>query len=79
MTLSDLSLQLGIPIWAMIILIVWSLIWKGLAMWKAAKLNQPVWFILILIVSTFGVLEILYLFVFSRLKFNHLASSRKKR
>ncbi len=64
MDLTDLSLQLGIPVLAMVVLIVWSLVWKGLAMWKAARLNQPVWFIVLLVINTAGILEILYLFVF---------------
>lgn len=78
MILTDLSVQLGVPVWAMFLLIIWVLIWKGFAMWKAARLNQPIWFVALLVINTFGILEILYIFIFSRLKFNHL-TSRKKR
>ncbi len=49
-----------------IILIIWSLVWKGLALWKAGRLNHPVWFIVLLVVNTAGILEILYLYVFSK-------------
>jgi hypothetical protein len=49
-----------------IILIVWSLIWKGIALWKAARAEDKVWYILLLIINTLGLLEILYIFVFSR-------------
>lgn len=42
--------------------IVWSLVWKGLALWKSAGLRQKYWFIAILIVNTLGVLEIIYIF-----------------
>jgi len=79
MVLAELSSQLGIPLLAMFILIIWMLVWKGFALWKAARLNQPFWFVALLVINTFGILEILYLFVFSRLKFNHLSSSRKKK
>lgn len=42
-------------------LVVWSLIWKGLGLWKAARNNQPRWFIAFLLVHTLGLLEIGYL------------------
>lgn len=50
------------------LLIIWSLIWKGLALWKAAHQNSKGWFVVLLIVNTFGILEILYLYVFSNNK-----------
>lgn len=46
--------------------IVWSLIWKGLALWKSAGLRQKYWFLAILPINTLGILEIIYLFVVSR-------------
>ncbi len=48
--------------------IIWSLIWKGLALWKAARVGSKVWFVVLLVVNTFGILEILYLYVFSKKK-----------
>ncbi|PIQ66545.1 MAG: hypothetical protein COV96_00850 [Candidatus Zambryskibacteria bacterium CG11_big_fil_rev_8_21_14_0_20_42_18] len=42
--------------------IIWSLVWKGLALWKSAGLRQKYWFIAILIINTLGVLEIIYIF-----------------
>ncbi len=53
---------------AIIALIVWTLIWKGFALWHAARNNQSVWFILILMLNTAGVLEILYLLLFRKNK-----------
>ena len=47
-------------------LIVWSLVWKGLALWKAARLGHKGWFVALLVVNTAGILDILYLYVFSR-------------
>ena len=49
-----------------IAVIVWSLAWKGMALWRAARTGAKWWFIALLAVNTFGILEILYLFVFSR-------------
>ena len=48
------------------LIMIWSLIWKGLALWKSARLRQPIWFVLLLVINTLGILEILYLFVFSK-------------
>lgn len=49
-----------------IFLLVWSLVWKGTALWRAARLGSKWWFIALLIINTFGILDILYVFVFSK-------------
>lgn len=49
-----------------LLLMVWSLIWKGIALWKSAHNNQRNWFIALLIINTFGILEIIYIFYFQR-------------
>ncbi len=46
--------------------ILWTLPWKGVALWKAARQNDQKWFIALLIINTLGILEILYIYVFSR-------------
>lgn len=48
------------------ILVLWTLLWKGLALWKAARRNDKVWFLVLLVINTAGILEILYIFVFSK-------------
>ena len=48
------------------ILIIWSLIWKGIALWKAAQNHHTVWYVIMLIVNTLGILEIIYIFGFSK-------------
>lgn len=47
---------------------VWSLVWKGLALWKSARNDQRYWFLALLVINTVGILEILYLFVFASKK-----------
>ncbi|MDI6717868.1 MAG: DUF5652 family protein [Patescibacteria group bacterium] len=49
-------------------LFIWLIIWKGIALWKAARLNDKWWFIALLVVNTVGILEILYIYVFSKRK-----------
>ena len=46
----------------LIALIVWTLVWKGLAMWKAARGGHKWWFVIILVVNTLGILDIIYYF-----------------
>ena len=45
---------------------IWSIIWKGIALWKSGRNNQLVWFIILLIVNTLGILEIIYLVAFQK-------------
>ncbi len=54
--------------WLLALLIIWTLPWKGVALWKAARLSQKWWFVALLIINTIGILEILYIFVFSKRK-----------
>ena len=51
---------------AFVAVTIWAAIWKGFALWRAAKNSQMYWFIALLIFNTVGILEILYLFVFSK-------------
>ena len=45
------------------LIILWTLPWKGVALWRAAHRNEKWWFIVLLVVNTLAILEILYLFV----------------
>ena len=47
---------------AFLLVMVWSLAWKGLALWRAAGRKDKWWFIALLIINTMGILEIIYLF-----------------
>lgn len=60
----------NIPPVVLFILFLWSLAWKGLALWNAARFSQRNWFVVILILNTVGILEIIYLFFFAKVKFN---------
>lgn len=45
----------------LVVLIAWDLVWKGLALWRAAQNKQKVWFVLIIIINSVGILPIIYL------------------
>jgi len=50
------------------LLLIWALIWKGIALWKAARNSSKIWFVVLLVVNTVGILEIIYIFFFSNKK-----------
>lgn len=45
-------------------LLVWIMVWKGLALWSAARNSHRIWFIVLLITNTLGILEIIYYLFF---------------
>ncbi len=49
-----------------LVALVWVMIWKGFALWISARKNEKVWFVALLLINTLGILEILYIFVFSK-------------
>ena len=54
------------------LVLLWSAIWKGLALWHAAKRNHPIWFVVLLVLNTVGILEIIYLFAIEKLSMNEV-------
>lgn len=48
------------------VLVLWSVIWKAFALYRAGANQSKPWFIVLFFVNTVGILEILYLFVFSK-------------
>lgn len=54
--------------WVIFLTLFWTLPWKGVALWRAAKNSHKKWFIVILIVNTMAFLEIIYIFAFSKEK-----------
>jgi hypothetical protein len=51
-----------------LVAVLWSLPWKGFALWKSARKGDSVWFVILLLVNTLAILEILYIFIFSERK-----------
>ena len=49
----------------LVALFIWSIPWKGFALWKSARREEKIWFIIFLLINTAGVLEILYIFFLS--------------
>ena len=53
------------------LVVIWELVWKGIALWKAGRHKQLPWFVVMLVVNTLGILEIIYI-VFFQAKTNAL-------
>lgn len=49
-----------------LVIIAWSLAWKGIALWKAARREDKWWFIALLLINTMGILEILYILIWNK-------------
>lgn len=74
---------MGAPFWiplgglGLLVLVVWGIFWKGLALWHAGQRGQPWWFVVMLIVNTAGILEIIYLFAILKLNVSQLFSKHR--
>ena len=78
--LESIATQLGIPLWLFVIIFVWIVVWKLLALWKSARNNQIAWFLIIAVINTIGILEILCIYVFSKFgKDKRLVNKSKKK
>ncbi len=52
-----------------VILSIWQIFWKGVALWRTSQLKQRNWFVALFILVPFndlGILEIVYLFWFAK-------------
>ena len=47
-----------------LVVVLWTIVLKGYALWNAARGGQRNWFIALLVINTFGILEIVYLIWF---------------
>ncbi len=64
--LQSISGNLPIPAWIIAVAILWSIPWKGIALWKSARLSHKRWFIVLLVLNSFGILEIFYIYFIAR-------------
>ncbi|OGZ55046.1 MAG: hypothetical protein A3H64_03625 [Candidatus Ryanbacteria bacterium RIFCSPLOWO2_02_FULL_45_11c] len=52
--------------WVFLIVLLWTLPWKAVALWKAARRGERGWFVALLLINTLAILEIFYIFVISK-------------
>ena len=58
--------------WTLFPILLWTLFWKGCALWIAAKNNQRWWFLALLVINAVGVLEIIYIFAVAKKKWSDI-------
>jgi len=62
------GVELPLMFWVGIgVIAIWEAVWKLIAMWKAAHKESVVWFVVLAIFNTLGILPILYIYVFSEM------------
>lgn len=72
----------GAPAWmhglgpTFFLLVLWSIFWKGLALWHSGRRGEPWWFVAFLFINTVGILEIIYLFLIIKLKSSDLFNKK---
>ncbi len=52
--------------WMIVLAGLWTLPWTGVALWRSSRRGEKWWFIVILLTQTLGILEIAYIFIFSK-------------
>lgn len=45
----------------LVVLVIWELVWKDVALWRASQHDRLAWFIAIFIINSAGLLPIIYL------------------
>ena len=76
---TEISAQLGVPLWLFVGILTWTIIWKLTGMWKAAQKKSLIWFIILGVVNTVGILPILYIYVFSKIKISKKKAAKAKK
>jgi methionyl-tRNA synthetase len=52
----------------MVLLIIWSLLWKCYSAWLAGKHNHKKWFVALIVLNTVGILDMIYIFGYLKKK-----------
>lgn len=52
----------------LILALIWEMIWKGIALWYAARNDHLGWYVAILVVNSLGILPMIYLILYAKKK-----------
>jgi hypothetical protein len=53
-------------VWLLPLLMLWTIPWKAVALWKAARMGSKVWFVVLLLVNTLAILDIIFIFAVAK-------------
>jgi methionyl-tRNA synthetase len=58
--------------WVVFLIMVWSLFWKGYALWISSKNDSKKWFVALLVFNTVGILDIIFIFYIAKKQWKDL-------
>ena len=58
----------AISVVLLIVIMAWSVVWKGIALYKAGQRSDTPWFVILFLINTAGILEIIYIFAVAKKK-----------
>jgi hypothetical protein len=61
------------------VVVLWTIIWKGFALWIASKEEKKKWFVAMLLLNTAGILEIVFIFGFSKWGKDYFAKRKENK
>lgn len=65
-------------IWVLVI--IWDVVWRGIAMWRTAQQKKKIWFVVLLLINSVGILPLIYLlFIEKGEVFGKKKKSKKKK
>lgn len=53
-------------IWLVLLILVFDYVLKAIALWIAARKGSKIWFVILLLLNTLGILPLFYIFYFSK-------------
>lgn len=53
-------------IWLIALVAIWTLPWQGVALWMSARRGHMWWFLSCLVINSFAILPIIYIFLVGR-------------
>ena len=59
----------------MILILLWTLPWKIYSLWTAVKNKHKIWFVVLIVFNTVGILEIIYIFFIAKKKWSEVKSA----
>jgi Family of unknown function (DUF5652) len=60
------------------IVVIWTMFWKCYSAWTASKNNDKKWFIALVVLNTFGILDMIYIFGVAKKKWSDVEAIFKK-
>lgn len=53
-------------LWIIVVAMAWTLPWKGYSLWTASKMGHKRWFIALIVLNTFAIVDIFYIFYIAK-------------